>query len=165
MTLMFVCLVCTSLSCPAHSWDRVRRVKIEMTSKRDREAIPGLANVDDIDTVGTSLPEVRLHVNLKILGAEMGLRGQEHLDVLAGRVEDGGEVSGSHFEYLLPCLRGLEEGLEKGIGGGWEGKKKREGREKREKEKVTPFAMAVVVGGLSPKSSRGPQRISENVCG
>lgn len=40
-------------------------------------------------------------MNLKILGAEMGLRGQEHLDVLAGGIEDGGEVGGSHLEVFF----------------------------------------------------------------
>ena len=31
---------------------------------RRRLNVPGLANVQDVDTIGTSLPEVRLHVNL-----------------------------------------------------------------------------------------------------
>lgn len=35
--------------------------------------VPGLANVDDVDTVGTSLPEVRLHVNLKAIRKGNGI--------------------------------------------------------------------------------------------
>ena len=61
----------------------------------------GLANVDDIDTVGASLPQVRLHVHLEVLGSEMALGGEEHLDVLLRRVEDGGEVVGSHLDGFV----------------------------------------------------------------
>ena len=60
--------------------------------------LPGLADVDDVHTILASLPEVRLHVNLEVLAAEVGLSSQEHLDVLAGGVEDGGEVSGRHLD-------------------------------------------------------------------
>jgi hypothetical protein len=31
--------------------------------------VPGLANVDDIDSIRASLPEVRFHVNLEVLAA------------------------------------------------------------------------------------------------
>jgi hypothetical protein len=58
--------------------------------------LPGLANVDDIDTVGPGLPQVGLHVHLEVLCAEMALRSQEHLNVLLAGVEDRGEVAGSH---------------------------------------------------------------------
>jgi len=34
---------------------------------------PGLANVDDVDTVRASLPEVRLHVHLEVLGTDVAL--------------------------------------------------------------------------------------------
>jgi hypothetical protein len=39
-------------------------------------------------------------VHLEVLAAEVGLRSEEHLDVLLGRVEDRGEVGGSHFDGL-----------------------------------------------------------------
>ena len=58
--------------------------------------IPGLANVDDIDTVGASLPEVGLHVHLKVLRTQVALSSQEHLNVLGGRVEDRRELGGGH---------------------------------------------------------------------
>ena len=35
--------------------------------------VPGLANVDHVDPIWTSLPEVRLHVNLQVLGSKMAL--------------------------------------------------------------------------------------------
>lgn len=62
--------------------------------------LPGLANVDHIDTVGARLPQVRLHVHLEVLGTEMALGRQEHLDVLGRRVEDRGKVAGSHLDGL-----------------------------------------------------------------
>lgn len=63
--------------------------------------IPGLANVDDIDTVGASLPEVRLHVRLEVLGPEVALSCEEHLNVLGGGVEDRGELRGGHGGRLI----------------------------------------------------------------
>lgn len=33
--------------------------------------VPGLANVDDIDSIRAGLPEVRFHVNLQVLGSEV----------------------------------------------------------------------------------------------
>jgi len=62
--------------------------------------LPGLADVDHVDTVRASLPEVRLHVHLEVLGTEMRLGGKQHLDVLRRRVEDGGKVGGSHLDVL-----------------------------------------------------------------
>ncbi len=76
---------------------RVQNCKIAKLQKLCN--IPGLANVDDIDTIGSCLPEVGLHVNLQVLGSEMGLRREEHLDVLRRRIEDGGESGGRHGEY------------------------------------------------------------------
>jgi hypothetical protein len=62
--------------------------------------LPGLANVDNVDTVGPGLPQVRLHVHLEVLCAEMALSSQEHLNVLLGGVEDRGKVAGSHLDGL-----------------------------------------------------------------
>lgn len=62
--------------------------------------LPCLANVDNIDTIGPGLPQVRLHVYLKVLSAEMALSSQEHLNVLLGGVEDRGKVAGSHLDGL-----------------------------------------------------------------
>jgi hypothetical protein len=59
--------------------------------------VPGLANVENIDTVGASLPEVRLHVHLQVLTTQVALSSQEHLNVLGGGVERGGQVGGSHL--------------------------------------------------------------------
>ena len=58
--------------------------------------LPGLANVDHIDTIGTGLPQVRVHVHLQVLGANVALGGQQVLNVLRGGSEAGGEVVGRH---------------------------------------------------------------------
>lgn len=71
--------------------------------------IPGLADVYDVDTILTGLPEVVLHVNLEVLGAEVALSGQQGLDVLAGGVHDGGQVGGSHLDGFV-LLSGLTKG-------------------------------------------------------
>lgn len=60
--------------------------------------LPGLANVDDIDSIRASLPEVVLHVNLHVLGAQVALSCEEHLNVLRGGIENGGELRRSHFD-------------------------------------------------------------------
>lgn len=60
--------------------------------------IPGLADVDNIDTVRASLPQVRLHVHLEILRAEMALGCQHHLNILVGGIECRRKVCGGHFE-------------------------------------------------------------------
>lgn len=71
--------------------------------------LPGLANVDNVDTIGPGLPQVRLHVDLEVLAAEVALSSEEHLNVLLGGVEDRGEVAGSHFDGLaLQKLVGWE---------------------------------------------------------
>lgn len=69
-------------------------------ARSEHNLLPGLANVDDIDTVGARLPQVRLHVHLEVLGTEMRLGGKQHLDVLRRRVEDGWKVGGGHLEGL-----------------------------------------------------------------
>lgn len=52
--------------------------------------IPGLPDVQDVDTVGAKLPEVRLHVNLEVLGSQVALSRQETLNVLGRGVETRG---------------------------------------------------------------------------
>ena len=84
--------------------------------------LPGLANVEDIDTVRPGLPQVRLHVHLEVLCAEMALGSEEHLNVLLGGVEDGGEVGRSHFDglalYKLVDVRSCRVACERTFGGG-----------------------------------------------
>lgn len=75
--------------------------------------LPGLANVQDVDTVGPGLPQVGLHVHLQVLGTEVALGSEEHLNVLLGGVEDRGEVGGGHLVGLGArgsCLSGGEDG-------------------------------------------------------
>jgi hypothetical protein len=59
--------------------------------------LPGLANVDDVNSVRTGLPEVRVHVNLEVLGAQVALSCKEHLNVLGSGIENRGELRRSHF--------------------------------------------------------------------
>lgn len=63
--------------------------------------LPGLANVDHVDTVRASLPDVRLHVHLEVLGAQVALSCKQHLNVLGGGIEDRGQVGGSHDGRLI----------------------------------------------------------------
>ena len=62
------------------------------------EHLPGLANVDHLDTIGTSLPEVLLHMSLQILAAKVAVGSNEHLNVLAGGIEDGWKACGRHLD-------------------------------------------------------------------
>ena len=74
------------------------QIEARIFHKNITSHIPGLADVDDVDTISTGLPEVVLHVNLKVLATEVALSSQQGLDVLAGGVHDGGQVGGSHFD-------------------------------------------------------------------
>lgn len=60
--------------------------------------IPGLANVDNVDSVWAGLPEVVVHVNLQVLGTEVALGSQEELDVLSGGVEAWWKLGWGHLE-------------------------------------------------------------------
>lgn len=72
--------------------------------------IPGLANVQDVNTVGAKLPEVRLHVNLEVLGSQVALSRQEILNVLGRGVENRRELRGGHDGgRRLICCRGQRE--------------------------------------------------------
>ena len=75
--------------------------------KLGRSCAPGLANVDNVDTVRASLPEVRLHVNLEVLAAEVGLSCEKHLNVLAGCVHGRGELGRGHFVGLVEVVAGF----------------------------------------------------------
>jgi hypothetical protein len=59
-------------------------------------SLPSLANVDHVDSVRTSLPKIRLHVNLQVLRSHVALGREEHLNVLRGWVEDWRKVCGRH---------------------------------------------------------------------
>lgn len=87
--------------------------------------VPGLANVHNVDTILTGLPQVLLHVSLQVLAAEVALSRQEHLDVLGGGIEGGGEVGGSHDGRLLAFLFFPERRVKLAVRG--------EGKEREEK--------------------------------
>lgn len=71
--------------------------------------IPGLANVDHVDAILPGLPEIRLHVHLHVLAADVRLGGEQHLNVLRGGVERRGQVLGGHV-----CGVGVVGGREGG---------------------------------------------------
>jgi hypothetical protein len=54
--------------------------------------IPGLSDVDHVNTVGAGLPQVGLHVHLEVARTEVALGSQEHLNVLGGGVENRRQV-------------------------------------------------------------------------
>ncbi len=66
---------------------------------------PGLADVDHVDSIWTSLPQVWLHVDLQVLGADVTLSREQHLNVLRGGIEDGGEIVGRHVRGPDLCKR------------------------------------------------------------
>lgn len=68
----------------------------EDTSSKD-ELLPGLADVDNVDTIGTPLPDVVLHSLVTVLGTEVALSGKEELDVVLSSLKSLGELVGSHF--------------------------------------------------------------------
>lgn len=74
------------------------RVALECASSCACLNIPGLANVDNVDSVRAGLPEVVVHVNLQVLGAEVALGSQQELDVLSGGVEAWWELGWGHLE-------------------------------------------------------------------
>jgi hypothetical protein len=81
-----------------HTVSRV--VDSDDDTRSQHNLLPGLANVDHIDTIGPCLPQVRLHVDLKVLAAEMRLGSEQHLDILRCGIKDGGKVARSHLEGL-----------------------------------------------------------------
>jgi hypothetical protein len=101
--------------------DRIRKfrdsqkLRIARISTAESANAPGLANVEDVDTVRAGLPEVRLHADLEVLGTDVALlttlveeggildgrtnlSSQEHLNVLAGGSHGGGGVGGRHVD-------------------------------------------------------------------
>lgn len=61
-------------------------------------SLPSLANIDHVDAVLASLPQVRLHVNLQVLATQVRLGSEEHLNVMAGGVERRGQVGRGHLD-------------------------------------------------------------------
>ncbi len=66
--------------------------------------VPGLANVDDIDSIRAGLPEVRFHVNLQVLASKVSSTGEQHLNVLRRGIEDRGKLGRSHLCGLTVWL-------------------------------------------------------------
>jgi hypothetical protein len=54
--------------------------------------IPGLANVNNIDSIWASLPEVGFHMNLQVLGSQVALSCEKMLNILGGCVENRGKI-------------------------------------------------------------------------
>lgn len=67
--------------------------------------LPGLANVDHVDPIGTCLPEIGFHVHLEIFRAQVALGGEEHLNVLRGGIEHRRNLIGRHICNFGPSRR------------------------------------------------------------
>lgn len=80
---------------------RIRSSFQNLANSSRSHSVPGLADVQDVDTVGAKLPEVRLHVHLEVLGSQVALSSQEHLNILGGGVEDRGKLRGGHDGRLI----------------------------------------------------------------
>lgn len=57
---------------------------------------PGLADVDHVDAVRASFPQIGLHMHLEVLGSEVALCCEQHLNVLGGSIEDRRKVRWRH---------------------------------------------------------------------
>jgi len=89
------------------------RFCLRITSQSPLLHVPGLANIDNVDSVRASLPQVGFHVNLQVLGSEVALSCEEHLNVLGGGIEDWGEVRRSHLcglNLTVVDVKSLEDG-------------------------------------------------------
>jgi hypothetical protein len=60
------------------------------------ELLPGFSEMEQVDAVFATFPDVRMHVDVGVFSSKMGLSGQEHMDVLVG----GGESS-RYFRHSL----------------------------------------------------------------
>ena len=72
--------------------------------------IPGLSNIDNIDPIGASLPKIRFHMNLQVLGSQMALGCEKILNILRVGIEDWGKLRGRHLYDLTwdqSQIRGL----------------------------------------------------------
>ena len=69
------------------------RQEIAMARRRNE---PGFANVDHVNTVWTSLPQVGFHVHLQVLAAQVTLSCKQHLNILRGSIEDWRKISWRH---------------------------------------------------------------------
>lgn len=59
------------------------------------DLLPGLADVEQVDTVSTTRVDVQSHLLVGILGADVGLGGEKERDVLLGGVESSRDLG--HF--------------------------------------------------------------------
>ena len=64
----------------------------------EEDHLPCFAEVDDVNAIGTRFPQVRLHMDLEILGTDVALCCEQHLNVGGGGIEYWGKVCGRHGE-------------------------------------------------------------------
>ena len=69
---------------------------VERVAGRIERVSPGLAKINNVDTIRARLPQVRLHVDLEVLGADVTLCCEEHLNVLGGGIEYWGQICRRH---------------------------------------------------------------------
>ena len=63
-------------------------VRIETLAVGSMRHLPGFANVDHMDSIRASLPQIWFHVDLQVLGTEMTLCRKQLLNVVRCGVED-----------------------------------------------------------------------------
>lgn len=54
----------------------------------ENDLFPGLADVDDVDTILTALPNIAFHVGIAVTASKMALGREQHFDVFLGWVKD-----------------------------------------------------------------------------
>ena len=65
---------------------------------------PSFGKIDNIDAIRSSLPQVRVHVNLQVLASYMTLCRKEVLDVLRSRIEYCGQIGRSTHVRDRECF-------------------------------------------------------------
>jgi hypothetical protein len=79
-------------------------VSIEVKERLER-GLPCLSDVDHVDAIRTSLPQIWLHVYLQVLRAEMALSGEEHFDILCSSIEACWEICRHDCGRVGTCWR------------------------------------------------------------
>lgn len=67
-------------------------------SSGENDLLPGLSNVDNVDSVLSSFEDVWSHLGVGVLGTDVGLSGQEHLDGLLVGIERGRQFRSRHID-------------------------------------------------------------------
>jgi len=67
--------------------------------------LPSLPDVDHINSIRTSLPQIWLHVYLQVLRPEMALSSKKHFNILSGSVKACWEIFRHDRDGVAPTLQ------------------------------------------------------------